>query len=220
MRQRVPRAVWLIAGLVAALLVIPAAASANSFPGNGDSTVTDNDLHTYCYTSGFTTDRSVASYAMWVLEAPPTWRRCSRRARRTCAYEETDVWWWEIDHPAGTRGIRDCRDPNPVTICIASDVELDFDELDDGPNDTSDDDWEDRRKTAVHEVGHSIGLGHDTISTMRQGEIPDTSLTWRRYSAHDLVHINGDVLRRVIRCAEHSRCPRSAAARARRRLRR
>ena len=64
MRQRVPRAVWLIAGLVAALLVIPAAANANSFPGNGDSTVADNDLHTYCYTSGFTTDRSVASYAM------------------------------------------------------------------------------------------------------------------------------------------------------------
>ena len=77
-------------------------------------------------------------------------------------------------------------------ICIASDIELDFAELDDGPNDTSDDDWEDRRKTAVHEVGHSIGLGHDTISTMRQGEIPDTSLTWRRYSGHDITHINDE----------------------------
>ena len=87
---------------------------------------------------------------------------------------------------SGTAGTR-----IPVGICIASDIELDFDELDDGPNDTSDDDWEDRRKTAVHEVGHSIGLGHDTISTMRQGEIPDTSLTWRRYSADDIADING-----------------------------
>ena len=190
MPQRVPRAVWLVAGLVAALLAIPAAANAQ-FPGNGDSTVADNDLHTYCYTSGFSTDRSVASYAMSVLDSTTDMEALFPTSPATCAYEETDVWWWEIDHPAGTRGIRDCRDPNPVTICIASDIELDFDELDDGPNDTSDDDWEDRRKTAVHEVGHSIGLGHDTISTMRQGEIPDTSLTWRRYSADDLVDING-----------------------------
>ena len=54
------------------------------------------------------------------------------------------------------------------------------------------DDWEDRRKTAVHEVGHSVGLGHDTISAMKQGEIPDSSLTWRTFSADDITHINDE----------------------------
>ena len=45
-------------------------------------------------------------------------------------------------------------------------------------------------QTAVHEVGHSVGLGHDTISAMKSGEITDTSLTWRTYSAADIADIN------------------------------
>ncbi len=180
---RTTRLAALIAG---ALLVLPAAASANPFPGNGDKTVADNGLHTYCYTSGFTTDQSVASYAMGVLDdatdmtdligAPPD---------TACVYMETDVWWWQRDLPGGLRGQRSCWLESPDGICTSSDVTLDFAQLDIGDNDCYD-----RRKTAVHEIGHNIGLAHDSISAMLSGEIPNTSLTYRRYSAHDIAHIN------------------------------
>ena len=42
---------WLVALFAGALLALPAAASANPLPGNGDSTVADNGVHTYCYTT-------------------------------------------------------------------------------------------------------------------------------------------------------------------------
>ena len=38
---------WLVALFAGALLALPAAASANPLPGNGGSTVADNDVHTY-----------------------------------------------------------------------------------------------------------------------------------------------------------------------------
>jgi hypothetical protein len=180
------RAVWLAACVVAAVIAMPSLAHANPFPNNGDSTVADNSTHTYCYTSGFTTDRSVASYAMSVLDSTTDLTDLFPATPATCAFMETDVWWWESNQPAGIRGVRDCWLESPNGICTSSDIDLDFAELDNGTSD-----WEDRRKTAVHEVGHSIGLGHDTVSAMRSGEIPSTSLTWRRYSAHDIAHING-----------------------------
>lgn len=47
---------------------------------------------------------------------------------------------------------------------------------------------DERTKTAVHEVGHTVGLGHSTESTspMQQGYF--TIIT---YSGHDASHING-----------------------------
>jgi hypothetical protein len=64
---------------------------------------------------------------------------------------------------------------------------LDYPQLDVGIND-----WYDRRKTAVHEVGHSVGLGHDAISAMISGEVPSIALVWRRYSPHDIGHLNAN----------------------------
>jgi hypothetical protein len=49
--------------------------------------------------------------------------------------------------------------------------------------------WHNRRKTAVHELGHSVGLGHDTISAMITGSV-STALQWRRCRSHDIGHIN------------------------------
>jgi hypothetical protein len=182
-RRGPARLAALLAGALA--LALPAVASANVFPGNADATIADNGTHTYCYTSGFTTDQSVASYAMNVLDTTTDMSVIFGVPPSTCFYMDTDVWWWENDQPAGTRGLRRCWLESPEGICQSSDVFLDYAELNIGAND-----WEDRRKTSVHELGHTIGLGHTGLGAMISGEIPDTSITWRRYGAHDLGHIN------------------------------
>jgi hypothetical protein len=187
MPKRVSRVIWLVACVVTALIATQSPTYANPFPNNGDATIADNAVHTYCYTSGFSTDTSVGSYAMDVVGDTTDVDDLFPGTPQFCSFMETDVWWWESDQPAGIRGVRDCWLESPNGICTSSDVDLDFAQLDIGI-----DDWEDRRKTAVHEVGHTIGLGHDTVSAMISGEIPDTSLTWRRYSAHDISHINGN----------------------------
>jgi hypothetical protein len=179
------KAVSLVAFVVAALCAVQVPAHANPFPNNADGTFADNGTHTYCYTSGFTTDRTVASYAMSVLDITTDMTDLFPTTPEFCTFRETDVWWWEMNLPDNIRGQRECEWESPAGICKSSDLRMDFAELDEGDND-----WYDRRKTAVHELGHSVGLGHDTISAMRSGEIPDTSLTWRRYSTHDIAHIN------------------------------
>lgn len=98
----------------------------------------------------------------------------------------TDVWWYKADLPAGVRGQRVCVVVGDIpSVCDRSNVSIDFAEVDIGSND-----WEDRRKTACHELGHSVGLNHDTASCMISGEIPSVGEQWRRYSSHDVGHIN------------------------------
>lgn len=174
------RAAGTCALMALALVGASTPAHADSFPG---TMYADGDNHTYCYTSTFTTDTSVGSYAMWVLAATTD----MHRTYQSCT-SKTDVWWWQADLPGGVRGQWSCYAVEAwwlPHVCETADVTLDFPELDKGA-----DDWHDRRKTAVHEVGHSVGLDHDTVSAMRSGEIPSTSLQWRRYSAHDISHID------------------------------
>lgn len=167
------------------LLMVNGIAHANPFPNNYDNAVADSSLHTFCTTPGFTTDRTVATYAMSVLDDTTDMTDSDAGG---CTNRSTDVWWWEEDLPNTLRGQRRCfshSSPGPPRVCDSSDVKLDYAQLDIGPND-----WYDRRKTSVHELGHSVGLGHDTISAMISGEVPSTALQWRRYSAHDIGHIN------------------------------
>ena len=189
MAKRIPKAIGLMACVVTTLIATQSPAHANPFPNNTDSTVADNGLHTYCYTSGFTTDASVASYAMSVLGNTTDMDDQFPIDPPFCQFMETDVWWFETNLTGTDRGIRDCWIESPTGTCTSSDIKLDFAQIDSGTGSV----WEDRRKTAVHEVGHSVGLGHDTISAMKTGEIPDNSLTWRTYSAHDITfHINDE----------------------------
>jgi hypothetical protein len=53
-------------------------------------------------------------------------------------------------------------------------------------------DVEDLRKTLCHEVGHSVGLLHGALDDcMRNGEIPNTNVQYRRYNFHHRAeHIN------------------------------
>jgi hypothetical protein len=177
------RLLAIAAALAVAVAVAPAPAAANPFPA---TMLADSSLHTYCYTAGFDTDQSIASYAMNTVLDGTTDMTDSFTAGN-CANLTLDVWWWEENLPGTTRGMWECVDQVNATTCDSSDITLDFAELDEGIND-----WYDRRKTSVHEVGHSVGLGHDAISAMISGEVPGIGLVWRRYSPHDLAHINAN----------------------------
>ncbi|GAA1406150.1 hypothetical protein ACFQZ4_01485 [Catellatospora coxensis] len=177
-----------LAGLAmacAAALLLATPGSAYAFPDNGDSTLADNATHTYCYTSGFTTDASVGAYAMAVLGNTTDMDDLFPIDPPTCSFMETDVWWWELNLAAGVRGTRSCWLESPNGICTSSDLTLDYAELDVGAFD-----WEDRRKTAVHEVGHSVGLDHDPDCAMMSGQVPDATLQWRTYCADEIADIN------------------------------
>ena len=61
--------------------------------------------------------------------------------------------------------------------------------------DISSNDWYALRITALHEVGHTAGLTHDT-STANAMYTPlqdSTELSYRRFESHDIEHINTDI---------------------------
>jgi hypothetical protein len=174
---------WLVAtGTIAAVLTVPSGASAAN---NNDNTLADNAIHTYCYTSGFTTDASVGAYAMAVLGNSTDMDDLFPIDPPFCAFNETDIWFSELNLAPGVRGTRDCWLEDPAGICTSSDIVLDYGEIDNGALD-----WEDRRHVAVHEVGHSVGLGHGNGGAMTLGPVPDASLQWRTFSAVDIANIN------------------------------
>jgi len=153
---------------------------ADVFPNNHHDGLADTSLHTYCF-SAFAGDRWVGEYAMEVLRQVR-----DMTIRREACSTATDVVFMDRDIPGRIRGQYQCQRYLGDT-CNSSNVTLDFDELDRG-----DLDWYDRRKTAVHEVGHSVGADHDNISAMRSGEVRGVALVWRRFSPHDVNHINAN----------------------------
>ncbi len=157
----------------------PTTATADTFADNHHQGLADSSIHTFCFIL-FEGDQNVATYAMSVLDSTTD---MSDSQIANCEME-TDVYWQDIDLAGSLRGQYQCIFYND-TMCDSADVRLDWDELDKGSND-----WEDRRKTAVHEIGHSVGTNHDSVSAMITGEIPNTDIEWRRYSTHDINHIN------------------------------
>lgn len=154
----------------------------------------DNNSHSYCLTSGFTTQPSLAHDAMSVLDADTEF---SIANNGTCSGTRTsstiDVWWVELNLEGDIRGQEQCRkvipgssDPFLLPSCETADVRIDYAELDEGENDALD-----REKTAVHELGHSVGLGHHThVCAMRSGELGGTNVELRRWHANDIAMIN------------------------------
>lgn len=144
----------------------------------------DSSTHDYCITSSMDTTwkRDVAHYAFDTLRNTTN----MNTALRSSCVSSTDVRWISSNALPGTlRGQWECTLLGGSITCNGSKITLDFQQIDIGDHDIMD-----RFKTGVHELGHSVGFDHDTISAMRSGEIPDTQLKWRRYSTHDINHLN------------------------------
>lgn len=106
----------------------------------------------------------------------------------TSGHPQTDVRWDNNDLDPGVRGQTSCAERAPETgYCDRFQVVLDLAQLNHGDNDEQDQD-----KTACHELGHSVGLGHhdDGGDCMRNGERPDNDDKWEHYSPHHEDHIN------------------------------
>lgn len=162
----------------AAVLAGTLPANADTFPGTG--LVADDSIYDYCLNSSFSTDVWVAHDAASTLDDTTD----MTDSYTTCV-SYTDAWWFEADLDPGVRGLTYCVSEVSPGVCDSNDILMDIAEIDAGSND-----WYDRRKTSVHEQGHTIGLDHDTESAMISGEVPSTSTQWRTYSSHDVGHIN------------------------------
>lgn len=182
--RRIRIALFAIAAVAVGSLVAPGTAMATPYP---ETMLPDNGNHDYCFTAGFSASRDpfTGHYAMIILDTTTDMVRTDVGA---CANNATDIWWFALDLAGTIRGEWQCIF-TAAGRCDSADVRIDFDQIDIGENDIAD-----RDKTSVHEIGHSVGLGHHSPAAhncaMVSGEIPSLDIIWRRYDAHDIAHIN------------------------------
>lgn len=168
----------------AALLASSPPASADDFPDNHHDGLADSSVHTYCLQSWDTAnDENVVHYAMQNVLDNTTDMTDSFSS--TCT-TSTDAVFRDVNLSGNTRGRYQCQ-TYTGDDCNYSIIQLDFAQIDIGSWD-----WQDRRKTSVHEVGHSVGANHDSTSAMISGAIPNANLQYRRFSTHDISHINAN----------------------------
>jgi hypothetical protein len=151
-------------------------------PGVGG--IPDSTIHTYCFSGAGWTQawQDVVSSRMLNLdvqtlyEGPPV--ACDAA---------TDVTF-QLSSTLGARGDYRCVTWNAVGFCDAAIVRLNSSTAV-LPNDHQ------RRKSACHEIGHSVGLAHGTDTAtfwndcMLSGTAPAGN-QWEQYNAHHIAHIN------------------------------
>jgi hypothetical protein len=180
-RLRWASSVLAIGVLVAAGLAVTAG-PVGADPYGGCNTTTgcrpDNRLHTYCFTTSMNNRpglRAAANYAMGNLRDQAGYRI----DRQACNAGSLDIRF--VSNTAITaRGDYLCLErltPGSNT-CARSRIRL-------NPNNLAND--LNRRKTACHEVGHSVGLQHGDRKSdcMRNGHVTSGH---QRYNAHHVEH--------------------------------
>lgn len=170
--------------LLAAVLLQPAPAHATEYP---ETWLPDSKGHAFCLTDSMNT-KEKRDIAYWAMDRVGDTTDLDTFVEPCAA--GTDVWWAAKDLGGTLRGWAECVTWNSDRgVCDSADVILDLGRLNRG-----NDDWYDHRKTAVHEVGHTVGLDHHSPGAhdcaMIRGEIPGRDMKWRSFHAHDIAHIN------------------------------
>ena len=166
-----------------AALMFPGAltGSADTFGGcNADEgCIPSNLTHSYCFQSNVNIAfKSHMQASITYLDAYTNYSISSV----SCASNTDVVWRQSNDIGSGYRGLYSCRNLNSAGQCTNAHVTLNPDLLTDDRN---------RRKTACHELGHSVGLRHgDNVDCMINGWISVYYQYPDIYSTHHRTHIN------------------------------
>ncbi len=177
-------AATLVVGLTLPMVGETVPAGADSFPG-GNGKQADDLVHSYCHDSSFQ-DTGVSWYAMSTLDDTT---RMTDYLHSSCK-SWTDIKWYDGDSN-GLAGSVSCTLHGNGYECDRWRVIIDIDWIEY----LFSNDWYTLRIAALHEVGHTTGLTHDT-STANAMYTPlqdSTDLSYRRYESHDIGHIDTDI---------------------------
>lgn len=131
-----------------------AAAAARKCNENSGGCVPDGSPQTWCETPNFSIYselQSARSYALDNMVSQTNYARKIAEEHGDCISATDTVWIRDPSLPSGTRGTYECRDFNDDGYCASAYIRMNPDELSNTLN---------RRKTACHELGHSLGLEH------------------------------------------------------------
>jgi hypothetical protein len=190
-RARLAATVAVVLGGVLGAVVVPASsATADPFPScAGNGCLPDNFNHWWCYDGSVNVLlTSAIRRAMNNLDEQTNYTQINEPDFVCNA--TTDVRWQENSGLGDTRGDFWCLAPNSAGRCERARLRLNPTQLTDTTN---------RRKTACHELGHSVGLTHgdprDPVNNdsytdcMKSGEV-DNDASWWVYDQHHIDHAN------------------------------
>ncbi len=181
------RAVVMIS-LAASLLGVatpPANAVAENCNENNGGCVPDGGDHTWCDSVFFTFDDALMAareHALDNMVAQTNYQRNHVGGYQGDCPSSTDTYWIVDDTLGSTRGTYQCKDFNSDGNCAHAWIRLNPRALTDGLNE---------RKTACHELGHSLGLEHHPSpynDCMMSGPVTSGH---QRYNDYHVARING-----------------------------